>query len=145
MTDDTATATSPDAETPDTESPDAENPQATGPDDLLQYETVRLWIESVQKTSLRPAADRARRLELLAAFTDHIGVDPDTIVETSRGDAKAKNGYLKQLVAWAKGLDGSDRARHDAENTIRGFFMRNGFRVVARPYRDVYQRTGSTA
>jgi hypothetical protein len=130
----------------DETSPDQTSPDRTGTaEDLLRHETVRLWIESVQKTSLRPAADRARRLELLKAFTDHIGVDPDTIVETSRGDAKAKNGYLKQLVAWARALPGTDRARHDAENTIRGFFMRNGFRVVARPYRDVYQRPGGGA
>ncbi len=114
-------------------------------DDLMRYDSVRLWIESVQRTSLRPAADRIRRLTLLAAFTAHIGVDPDTIVETSRGDAKTKNGYLRQLVLWARELPGTDRARHDAENTIRGFFMRNGFRVVARPYRDVYQRDGGSA
>jgi hypothetical protein len=44
-------------------------------------------------------------------------------------------------VSWAGQLPGSDRARHDAENTIRSFFMRNGFRVVARPYRDVYERS----
>lgn len=114
-------------------------------DDLMRYDSVRLWIESVQRTSLRPPADRARRLTLLGAFTAHIGVDPDTIVETSRGDAKTKNGYLRQLVTWARELPGTDRARHDAENTIRGFFMRNGFRVVARPYRDVYQRDGGSA
>jgi hypothetical protein len=44
-------------------------------------------------------------------------------------------------VSWAAELPGSDRARHDAENTIRSFFMRNGFRVVAGPYRDVYERS----
>jgi hypothetical protein len=117
----------------------------TTADDLMRYDSVRLWIESVRRTSLRPAADHARRLEVLGEFITHIGVDPDTIVETSRGDAKVKNGYLRQLVRWARELPGTDRTRHDAENTIRGFFMRNGFRVVARPYRDVYQRGGGGA
>jgi hypothetical protein len=107
---------------------------------LLAYRSVRTWIESVQRTSLRPAAERANRLRLLQEYVDHLGVDPDTIVDTSRGNATAKNGYLRELVRWARGRQMSDRARHDAENTIRGFFMRNGFRVVARPYPDVYRR-----
>lgn len=108
---------------------------------LLRFDTVRTWIENVQSSSLRPAADRRWRLELLQQFCDHIGTDPDAMVRTSRDDARTKSGYLKQLVAWASSLPLSDRARHDAENTIRGFFMRNGFRVVTRPYRDVYQRS----
>jgi hypothetical protein len=107
---------------------------------MLAYRSVRNWIESVQATSLRPGADRARRLALISAYASHVGVDPDTIVRTARGDQRTKNAYLKHLVAWAADLPGSDRARHDAENTIRSFFMRNGFRVVARPYRDVYER-----
>lgn len=122
-----------------------DRPADTTAEQLMRYYSVRLWIESVQRTSLRPAADQARRLELLGEFTSHIGVDPDTIVATSRGDASVKNGYLRQLVHWARELPGTDRTRHDAENTIRGFFMRNGFRVVARPYRDVYQRGGGGA
>lgn len=114
---------------------------ATGaPADLEQYETVRIWLERVLKGSLRPEADRARRLELLQQYVEYVGDDPDTIVSSSRGDATRKNRYLKQLVAWAATVPGSERAQHDAENTIRGFFMRNGFRVVARPYQDVYRR-----
>jgi hypothetical protein len=108
---------------------------------LLAYASVRTWIESVQRTSLRPAAERATRLRLLQEYVDHVGVDPDTMVSTSRGDPKTKNGYLRELVGWARSLPVGDRARHDAENTIRGFFMRNGFRVVARPYPDVYRRS----
>ena len=89
---------------------------------------------------MRPAAERARRLALLAQFCAHLGSDPDTLVATARGDVAVKNAHLKRLVAWAATLPLGDRARHDAENTLRGFFMRNGFRVVARPYRDVYSR-----
>jgi hypothetical protein len=112
----------------------------TDTEPLLVYRSVRTWIESVQRTSLRPAAERANRLLLMQQYVDHVGVDPDTIVATSRGDAAAKNGYLRELVRWARSLEVGERARHDAENTIRGFFMRNGFRVVARPYPDVYRR-----
>ncbi len=115
--------------------------QDTATEPLLAYRSVRTWIESVQRTSLRPAAERVTRLRLLQGFVDHVGVDPDTMVDTSRGDAQTKNGYLRELVRWARTLPGSDRARHDAENTIRGFFMRNGFRVIARPYPDVYRRS----
>jgi hypothetical protein len=113
-------------------------------DELAQRASVRTWLESVQKGSLRPEADRRRRLDLMSQYVAHVGVDPDTIVARSRADATDKNAFLKQLVQWAGTLPGSDRARHDAENTIRSFFMRNGFRVVTRPYRDVYQRPGTT-
>lgn len=101
-------------------------------------------MESVQKGSLRPEADRQRRLQLMSQYVQHVGVDPDAIVVRSRADPKDKNQFLKQLVAWAAALPGSDKSRHDAENTIRSFFMRNGFRVVTRPYADVYKRTGSS-
>lgn len=111
-------------------------------DDLLGQQSVRIWLESVQKGSLRPEADRTRRLELMRQYAAFVGVDPDTIVARSRLDARDKNRFLKQLVTWAATIPGSERVQHDAENTIRSFFMRNGFRVVARPYRDVYQRRG---
>ena len=61
----------------------------------------------------------------------------------SRADREAKNEYLRQLVAWSKTLPGSDRSRHDAEAAIRGFFMKNGFRVMTKPYQDVYRRSAS--
>lgn len=112
--------------------------------DMLGYASVRTWIESAKPTGLRPVDDRAERLALIASYCEAVGADPDTIVDRSRGDAAAKNRYLKQLVDWAATRPGSDRARHDAENLIRGFFMRNGFRVVARPYRDVYRRADGT-
>jgi hypothetical protein len=110
---------------------------------MMEYVTVRIWIASVQTVSLRPANDHVKRLDLIAEFVAHIGEDPDTIVSSARGDSKAKNRYLGSLRRWASALPGSDRHRHDAENMIRGFFMRNGFRVVARPYADVYRRAGS--
>lgn len=111
-------------------------------DELAQRPSVRIWLESVQKATLRPDDDRRRRLDLMDQFVRHVGVDPDLIVARSRADATEKNRFLKQLVEWAGSLPVPERAQHDAENTIRSFFMRNGFRVVARPYRDVYQRPG---
>lgn len=117
-----------------------DNTPVNGHHQMLEYVTVRTWIESVQVAGLRPSNDREKRLEMIAAFVDHIGEDPDTIISRARGDAKAKNRYLGSLKRWAAQLPGTDRHRHDAENMIRGFFMRNGFRVVARPYADVYRR-----
>ena len=105
------------------------------------YESVARWAASLQSSGFRPVDDRARKLELLKQFCASLGVDPDTLVEKARADRDAKNGYLKDLVAWAKALPGTDRQRHDAENTIRGFFMKNGFRVVTKPYQDVYRRS----
>lgn len=110
---------------------------------LLAYATVRQWLEHRPLASLRPRDDRAERLGLLAAYCAELELDPDTLVANARASAEVKNLYLKRLVSWAGALPFGERARHDAENTVRGFFMRNGFRVVARPYRDVYRRSGS--
>lgn len=104
------------------------------------YETVARWAASLQSSGFRPVDDRARKLGLLEQFCASVGVDPDTMVAKARADRDAKNGYLRDLVAWAKRLPGSDRQRHDAENTIRAFFMKNGFRVMTKPYQDVYRR-----
>lgn len=107
---------------------------------LLDFATVRTWCEASAPIGLNPAAERARRLDWLAQYCAAVGSNPDAVVATARGDAEVKNDYLRKLKAWADALPLAERARHDAENAIRGFFMRNGFRVVARPYRDVYQR-----
>ena len=107
------------------------------------YETVARWAASLQSSGIRPVDDRRRKLELLEQFCASVGVDPDTMVAKARADRDAKNGYLKDLVAWAKALPGTDRQRHDAENTIRGFFMKNGFRVMTKPYQDVYRRSNA--
>lgn len=113
---------------------------AAEPHALERFATVRQWLDNTPATGLRPADERARKLAVLAEFCAYVGCDPDTLIESARGSTDVKNAYLKQLVAWAAGLPRAPRGRHDAENTVRGFFMRNGFRVVARPYRDVYTR-----
>lgn len=111
--------------------------------EFTAYETVARWASSFQSSGFRPVDDRARKLELLEQFCASVGVDPDTLVAKARADREAKNGYLKALVAWSKALPGTDRQRHDAENTIRGFFMKNGFRVMTKPYQDVYRRSSA--
>jgi hypothetical protein len=108
--------------------------------EFSSYETVARWAASMQSSGFRPVDDRPRKLALLEQFCASAGVDPDTMVAKARADRDAKNGYLRELVAWAKTLPGTDRQRHDAENTIRGFFMKNGFRVMTKPYQDVYRR-----
>jgi hypothetical protein len=111
--------------------------------EFSSYESVARWAASLRSSGVRPVDDRPRKLELLEQFCASVGVDPDTMVAKARADRDAKNGYLKGLVAWAKALPGTDRQRHDAENTIRGFFMKNGFRVMTKPYQDVYRRRRS--
>lgn len=110
---------------------------------LLAFGSVQTWLAANAGSGLNPAAERARKLDWLAQYCAAVGSDPDIVVTASRGDAAVKNEYLKKLKTWADALPLGERARHDAENAIRGFFMRNGFRVVARPYRDVYQRKSS--
>ena len=103
--------------------------------EFTAYETVARWAASFSRARASGRCDdRPRKLALLEQFCASVGVDPDTMVAKARADRDAKNGYLRELVAWAKALPGTDRQRHDAENTIRGFFMKNGFRVVTKPY-----------
>jgi hypothetical protein len=114
--------------------------------ELTAYETVARWAASFSNVGQIPKGqgppdDRARKLAWLEQFCASAGVDPDTMVAKARADRDAKNGYLRDLVAWAKALPVTDRQRHDAENAIRGFFMKNGFRVMTKPYQDVYRRS----
>jgi hypothetical protein len=109
-------------------------------DALAGYETVRRWAASFQRNPLRPVDERQRKLDLLGRFCEVVEVDPDTMVATARADKEAKNAYLRTLVRWARELPGTERERHDAENTIRSFFMKNGFRIMTKPYQDVYRR-----
>jgi hypothetical protein len=111
--------------------------------EFSSYETVARWTATFGSSGLRPVDDRRRKVELLEQFCASVGVDPDTLVAKARADRDAKNGYLRDLVAWAKTLPGTDRQRHDAENTVRGFFMKNGFRVMTKPYQDVYRRSSA--
>ena len=102
---------------------------------------MRRWAASLRPSGFRPVDERPAKLELLRRYCGAVGTDPDTIIAKSRADREAKNDYLRQLVRWAKELPGGPRAQHDAEATVRGFFMKNGFRVMTKPYSDVYRRT----
>lgn len=111
--------------------------------EFTDYETVARWASSFQSSGFRPVDDRARKLALLEQFCASVGVDPDTMVAKARTDRDAKNGYLKALVTWSTSLPGTDRQRHEADNTVRAFFMKNGFRVMTKPYQDVYRRSSA--
>ena len=108
---------------------------------LKQYPSVARWIELTQDSSLRPARDWNRRLGYLSGFCESKGIDPDTLIKESLSDGKAKNGHLRDMKQWVASLPGSDRDRHEAENMIRHFFMKNGMRMMVKPFADVYKRS----
>ena len=50
---------------------------------------------------------------------------------------------MRSLKQWVAEIRPGRPRRHEAENAVRSFFIANGMRVIAKPYRDVYHRNGS--
>jgi len=108
---------------------------------IRQYSSVKLWIERTTDSSLRPARDWEKRLGHLRGFCEASGTDPDTMIKESVADTRAKNDHMRNLKQWCSTLPGNDRDRHEAENMIRHFFMKNGMRMMVKPFADVYRRS----
>jgi hypothetical protein len=47
---------------------------------------------------------------------------------------------MRSLKQWVKTYASEGRERHEAENAVRSFFIANGMRVIAKPFRDVYHK-----
>lgn len=112
--------------------------------DLREYKTVQKWLEE-RPTGFQPVReDPEKKLAVLKGYLDHIGVDPDTLIATSTDllptGSKTRNAHLKSLKVWVgqQNLSASQATR--MENLIRGFFIKNGIKVMTRPYSDVYKR-----
>lgn len=112
--------------------------------DLREYKTVQKWLEEKPMGFQPVKEDPEKKLALLQAYLDHIGVDPDTLIATSTDlvptGSKVRNGHLKSLKVWVSGLEMSESGKTRTENLIRGFFIKNGIKVMTRPYSDVYKR-----
>ena len=113
--------------------------------DLREYKTVQRWLEE-RPTGFQPVReDPEKKRAVLRGFLDHIGVDPDTLIETSTDlvptGTKTRNAHLKALKVWVNAQDMSDSAKTRTENLVRGFFIKNGIKVMTRPYSDVYRRS----
>ena len=106
-----------------------------------QTPTVARWIQLTTDSSLRPARDWDKRLGHLKGFCDARGTDPDTLIKESLTDNQAKNDHLRSLKQWVATLPGDEKHRHEAENVVRHFFMKNGMRMLVKPFPDVYKRS----
>jgi len=106
---------------------------------LSDYSSVSCWMGSAGTDPIR-ARLRRRELAVLTDFCNHQQVDPDTMIATATADRDVKNGYMRSLKQWVKSYAPEGRERHEAENAVRSFFICNGLRVIAKPYRDVYHR-----
>ena len=117
-------------------------------EDLRDYQTVQKWLEVPAGRGFQPVReDPAVKVAVLAEFCAHIGVDPDTLIATCTdliptGKAE-RNKHLKSLKVWIAGQQLSDSKATKTENTIRGFFIKNGIKVMTRPYSEVYRREGA--
>jgi hypothetical protein len=109
-----------------------------------RYATVARWIKSTTDSQVVPRHDWARRLACLKRFCDHLGTDPDRMTKVAISDAMAKNAYLREMKAWVAGQTClTDRERHEVENMLRHYFMKQGFRMMTKPFADVYNRNVS--
>lgn len=114
--------------------------------DFRNYQTVQRWLAVPADRGFQPVReDPTAKLEVLEKFCAHIGVDPDTLIATTTdlvptGQAE-RNKQLKALKAWIKAQELPDTRATKLENQIRGFFIKNGVKVMTRPYGDVYRRS----
>jgi len=114
-------------------------------EDLRNYKSVRKWLEVPTGRGFQPVReDPMVKLAALAEFCAHIGVDPDTLIATCTdlvptGKAE-RNKHLKSLKTWVTAKELTDGKATKLENTIRGFFIKNGIKVMTRPYSEVYRR-----
>jgi hypothetical protein len=108
--------------------------------DITSYATVKLWTGAVASD---PIAARLRRREqkVLADFCAHTGKDPDALIAESTSERDTKNDYMRTLKRWVPTYATDERARHEAENAVRSFFMANGLRVITKPFADVYRKS----
>lgn len=111
------------------------------PEKLLEYETVRVWLDSLQQHwGGAPEKDDPERLPLLAAFCDFVTSDPDAIIAqcmriNKAGDrrisVKGRRKYAELIDAFQAQDDGSRLRRAKRGNTIRSFLIHNGVLLAA--------------
>lgn len=114
-------------------------------DELVGYASVQRWIGANSPIDPFEARLRTRKLDVLAAFCAHQGLDPDAMVEESHSSRTVKNNHMRDLREWVSGYAEGARATHEAENVVRAFFMTNGLRVLAKPFADIYHRPSRQA
>ncbi|HZE66726.1 MAG TPA: hypothetical protein VE081_08865 [Sporichthyaceae bacterium] len=117
--------------------------------DLREYPSVQKWLAEPPGRGFQPVReDPAKKVAVLAGFCEYIGVDPDTLAATCTdliptGKAE-RNKQLKSLKVWINSLpDLTETQRTKTENTVRGFFIKNGIKVMTRPYPEVYRRAAT--
>ena len=118
--------------------------------ELREYKSVQKWIQDDPGRGFQPVReDPQRKIDILDGFCARIGVDPDTLIATCTdliptGQAE-RNKHLKTLKVWVAEHQLSESAATRMENTVRGFFIKNGIKVMTRPYADVYRRSPGRA
>jgi hypothetical protein len=116
--------------------------------DLRSYTSVQKWLAEPANRGFQPVReDPQTKLDVLAEFCAHIGVDPDTLIATCTdlvptGKAE-RNKHLKSLKLWISAKQLPDSGATKTENLVRGFFIKNGIKVMTRPYAEVYRRVGT--
>jgi hypothetical protein len=104
--------------------------------DLTSYGTVANWLSG----SVAPPSRRAEWVEVLRQFCEAEGKDPDALIAEGLQSQESKNEIMKRLVRWVKTQTDDENKQHDIQTVVRGFFIRNGLRVLTKPYPDVYKR-----
>lgn len=108
--------------------------------DLHEYTSVQTWYAGLRgQSSVDPDSD-PRRLEILRAFCEFVGKDPDTIIheclresgEQVKISLKGRKLYASKIAEFEQQAGGSqpgERAR--IGSTVRGFLIHNGIFLQA--------------
>jgi hypothetical protein len=104
--------------------------------DLTGYRTVAKWLSE----SRDPPSRRAQRVDVLRRFCEAEGVDPDGLIALGHESRDSKNDVMRRLTKWVQAQTDDANKQHELQNVVRGFFIRNGLRVLTKPYPDVYRR-----
>ena len=103
-------------------------------EDLRSFETVRRWIENVNRFYALSDEEWADRLAVLGRFCERVAKDPDAVIREATGERAAKVDFMRVSKQIAGEVAADARAAHDWDGVIRSFFLHNGARVVVRPY-----------
>jgi len=112
-----------------------DNPETLELKPLLEYASVRAWLDGLQQHwGGDPANDDPERLPMLEAFCRYAQRDPDQIIKETtmlkdgekRIRIKGRNRYMTLIDEWQAGMEGSRLRKAKWGNTIRSFLIHNG-------------------
>jgi hypothetical protein len=119
---------------------DSEQEQAVELRPMLEYASVRAWMDGLrQHWGGDPANDDPERLQIMQAFCRYANRDPDAIIKETtmikdgekRIRTKGRERYAALIDEWQATVEGSRIRQGKWGNTVRSFLIHNGVLLAA--------------